>query len=119
MSERIAGPRFAALLAVLLVPLYLWLGLGNRDVWAPDEPRFALVAREMQQRGNYALPTINGEMYAHKPPLLFWLISLASMVTGRDAVIEWLAEDISTSGATTRTSPNREATCASAAMPGL
>jgi hypothetical protein len=41
------------------------------------------------------------------------------MLTGRDAVIEWLAEDISTSGATTRTSPNREATCAKAAMPGL
>ena len=40
-------------------------------------------------------------------------------VRGRDAVMEPLAEDISTSGATIRTSPNREATCAKAAMPGL
>ena len=40
-------------------------------------------------------------------------------VTGREAVMEWLAEDISTSGATIRTSPNREATCAKAAMRGL
>ena len=40
-------------------------------------------------------------------------------VTGREAVIEALAEDISTSGATTRTSPKRLATSASAAMPGL
>jgi len=40
-------------------------------------------------------------------------------VSGRDAVMEWLAEDISTSGATIRTSANCAATCAKAAMPGL
>lgn len=81
----IAGPRLWAVAALFLIPLYLWAGLGNRDLWAPDEPRFALVAREMQERRNYALPTINGEVYAHKPPLLFWSIGVASVLTGRDA----------------------------------
>jgi hypothetical protein len=38
---------------------------------------------------------------------------------GRDEVIEWPAEERSTSGATTRTSPKRVAMRASAAMPGL
>lgn len=85
MSAEIATPRWLALVVGLLLPLYLWAGLGNRDVWAPDEPRFALVAREMQMRGNHALPTVNGEPYAHKPPLLFWLINAASELTGRDA----------------------------------
>jgi hypothetical protein len=40
-------------------------------------------------------------------------------LSGREAVIEWLADDISTSGATILTSPNRDATCANAAIPGL
>src|SRR5690554_4755967 len=34
-------------------------------------------------------------------------------------VMAWLMADCSTSGATTRTCPNSEATCASALMPGL
>jgi hypothetical protein len=39
--------------------------------------------------------------------------------TGRDEVIEWPADERSTSGATTRTSPSRRATDANTAMPGL
>ena len=77
--------RWLALAALVILPLYLWAGLGNRDVWAPDEPRYALVAREMQERGNYALPTVNGEPYAHKPPLLFWLMTASSRLTGAGA----------------------------------
>ena len=38
---------------------------------------------------------------------------------GRDEVMAWLIEDCSTSGATTRTSPNCDATSARAASPGL
>jgi hypothetical protein len=39
--------------------------------------------------------------------------------SGREAVIEWPADDRSTSGATTRTFPNSDATAASTAIPGL
>ena len=38
---------------------------------------------------------------------------------GRDAVIAWPIDERSTSGATTRTLPNSEATAASTAIPGL
>lgn len=50
--------------------------LGNRDLWAPDEPRYAQVAREMLENKNFILPHLNGEVYPDKPPLLFWLIDL-------------------------------------------
>ena len=53
--------------------------LGNRDLWAPDEPRYAQVAREMLENKNFILPHLNGEVYPDKPPLLFWLIDLFSI----------------------------------------
>ncbi len=53
--------------------------LGNRDLWAPDEPRYAQVALEMLESKNFILPRLNGEIYPDKPPLLFWLIDLFSM----------------------------------------
>lgn len=53
--------------------------LGNRDLWAPDEPRYAQVALEMLESKNFILPHLNGEVYPDKPPLLFWLIDLFSM----------------------------------------
>ncbi len=39
-----------------------------------DETRYAAVAWEMWQRGDFLVPYLNGEPYHHKPPLLFWLI---------------------------------------------
>ena len=36
------------------------------------------------------MPHLNGEIYSQKPPLLFWLINLSSLVTGGE-VTEWSA----------------------------
>lgn len=73
-------PDLAALAALALV-LFL-PALGERALWNPDEARYAEVAREMRVSGEWALPHLNGEVYAQKPPLLFWAINLASLVTG-------------------------------------
>jgi 4-amino-4-deoxy-L-arabinose transferase-like glycosyltransferase len=71
-------------LAVILtiVGASVAVSLGARDVWAPDEPRYALVAREMIETGEFLIPHLNGEVYPDKPPLLFWSIALASQLTG-------------------------------------
>lgn len=58
------------------------VSLGSRDVWAPDEPRYALVAKEMLGSGHWLIPHLNGEPYPDKPPLMFWSIALAAAVTG-------------------------------------
>lgn len=75
------GARAGALLALLAAVLYL-PGLGRTDLWAPDEPNFAEVAREMIVDGHWALPHDNGEVFTDKPPLFFWLIALVSLVAG-------------------------------------
>jgi 4-amino-4-deoxy-L-arabinose transferase-like glycosyltransferase len=57
-------------------------GLGLRDPWPADEPRFALVAREMVQSGDWLIPHRAGEIYADKPPLFFWLVAVVYAITG-------------------------------------
>ena len=56
-------------------------GLGLRDPWAPDEPRFALVAKEMVSSGHWLLPTRGGELYPDKPPFFMWCIAVFYALT--------------------------------------
>ena len=47
-----------------------------------DETRYLAVAWEMRQTGEFLVPHLNGATYAHKPPLLFWLINAGWLLTG-------------------------------------
>jgi len=60
----------------------MFFNLGGWDLWNPDEPRYAEVAREMLIRGEYLVPHLNGEVYFDKPPLFFAVIALLSKLTG-------------------------------------
>lgn len=55
--------------------LLIGAGIGLRDPWPADEPRFVLVARQMIESGNWLFPQRGIELYSDKPPLLFWLIA--------------------------------------------
>lgn len=70
----------AVLLGVGL--LLLATGLGLRDPWPPDEPRFALIARDMVESGEWLFPRVGGDLYQDKPPLFFWLIAAGYALTG-------------------------------------
>jgi 4-amino-4-deoxy-L-arabinose transferase-like glycosyltransferase len=63
-------------LIILLGLLIFFPSLGLRDLWEPDEPRYAEVATEMRLLDDYLLLHLNGEIYAEKPPLFFWLSAL-------------------------------------------
>lgn len=57
-------------------------GVGLRDPWPADEPRFALVAHDMLLSGEWLIPQVGADIYADKPPLFFWLMALCMMITG-------------------------------------
>ncbi|HET7201952.1 MAG TPA: glycosyltransferase family 39 protein [Steroidobacteraceae bacterium] len=65
-----------------LALLMLGAGLGLRDPWPADEPRFALVARDMLRSGDWLIPRVGGDLYADKPPVFFWLMAAAMGLTG-------------------------------------
>lgn len=70
-------------LAVLLAAASILLlpGISLRSLWG-SEGRWAVIAREMMQTGNYFLPTINGQVYFDKPLLSYWAIIPFSWFTG-------------------------------------
>jgi 4-amino-4-deoxy-L-arabinose transferase-like glycosyltransferase len=81
-SRTLRIPRRDLLLLAAIGALLFLPALGRRDVWNPDEARYAEVAREMQERGSWAVPYLNGAVYAEKPPLMFWSIIAAGALTG-------------------------------------
>lgn len=56
--------------------------LGQARLWDRDEPRNAGCAAEMLARGDWVVPTFNGELRHQKPVLLYWLIMSAYSVFG-------------------------------------
>ena len=87
MSLRIAS--WPGLLAVWL--LVLLTALLTRTLVPVDETRYAAVAWEMWQRGDFLVPWLNGEPYSHKPPLFFWLVHAGWWLFG---VSEWVVRAI-------------------------
>jgi 4-amino-4-deoxy-L-arabinose transferase-like glycosyltransferase len=69
-----------AILIGFCITLY-FLNLGRWDLWSPDEPRYAQVAREMVNGGDWILMHYNGNTYADKPPLFFWLMAFSSYLS--------------------------------------
>ena len=62
--------------------LVIGAGLGLRDPWPADEPRFALVARQMIESGQWLFPMRGDELYPDKPPLFMWLQAATYVVVG-------------------------------------
>jgi len=73
------------LLLLLAGGSIFFFNLGERDLWEPDETRYAVVAREMREGGNWILPHLNGKIYAEKPPLFFWLVNLSTFLLGENS----------------------------------
>ena len=73
-GRRWAGTALAALGGAVLA-CYL-LAAGSSTLWDRDEPRFATATVEMVRSGQYLFPTFNGALRAHKPILIYWLMSL-------------------------------------------
>lgn len=67
------------LLAAFLV---LGAGIGLREPTPPDEPRFAMMAQDMVETGNWLVPHRGSEIYAEKPPVFMWLQASAYAVIG-------------------------------------
>lgn len=67
---------------LILATVALGAGLGLRDPSPPDEPRFALAAKQMVESGQWLLPQRGSELYAHKPPMFMWLQAAAYSLVG-------------------------------------
>lgn len=74
-------PRGTALLLALVTALLLFR-LGDAPLIGPDEPRYARVAVEMHRRGDWVVPTLQGQPWLEKPPLYYWTAGGAFALLG-------------------------------------
>jgi 4-amino-4-deoxy-L-arabinose transferase-like glycosyltransferase len=77
--EKTRAASWAVLLFLPALLLYPALGF---HLFEPDEGRYAEIPREMLARGDWIVPTLQGEPYMDKPPLLYWLVMLSYKVFG-------------------------------------
>jgi 4-amino-4-deoxy-L-arabinose transferase-like glycosyltransferase len=79
-SETVGWHRW---LLVCLGILVFGTNLGATRLWDVDEAIFSQAAAEMMQRGDLVTPYYNGQVFAHKPPLMYWCQIAAFHVFGQ------------------------------------
>ena len=63
--------------------LFIWFfALGLRDLISTDEGRYADIAMEMLQTGDWITPRLNGLLYFEKPPLQYWASAIGFSIFG-------------------------------------
>ncbi|MBJ2135021.1 glycosyltransferase family 39 protein [Paraglaciecola chathamensis] len=82
MNDRKRQQQFAGIVLLLTAAALILIGLGLRDPWPADEPRFAQIAKEMVESGQWLFPTRGGEYYPDKPPVFMWAIAFFYVLTG-------------------------------------
>ncbi|QQS32707.1 MAG: glycosyltransferase family 39 protein [Acidobacteriota bacterium] len=80
-------PNFVWYAFGIAVVIFYFFGLGV-PLLGPDEPRYAQVAREMWQTGDWITTTLGGFHWFEKPALLYWSQIAAFSIFG---VSEWAA----------------------------
>lgn len=80
MHQRRTDQR-ALLLLLATTAVLLMLGLGSRELWGA-ETRWANIALQMLQSGDYFDPYLKGGAYYDKPLLSYWLITTSAWLTG-------------------------------------
>ncbi|OOG76468.1 lipid-A-disaccharide synthase N-terminal domain-containing protein [Algoriphagus sp. A40] len=78
--DRIKSVRMTLLLA--FVGMALFLNLGAWSVTESSEARYAQIAKEMVQTGDWLHPQLMGIYHYHKPPMTYWLTALSYKVMG-------------------------------------
>ena len=70
-------------LFLLLIGLVVYVAfLGMREVWYPDEPDIAEVARAMFVSGDWVSPRRMGVIWVDYPPMIYWFGTISSHLFG-------------------------------------
>lgn len=99
-KQRVRGEKFLTkensvdkrylLYCVLMILACLFLfayHIGGYDLWAPDEPRYGEVSREMKINHNWVIPHLNNQIYYEKPPLYYMGTALFASAIGKMTVV--------------------------------
>ena len=73
---------------VMMLAALLFFCRLRTPLLEPEEGRYAEIPRQMLLQGDWLAPTLNGQPYLDKPPLLYWSVMAAYSVFG---IHDWAA----------------------------
>lgn len=79
-----AAHRWVVRVLLALAPIWL-IGILDRGLWTPDEPREADIAWRMSQQSDWTLPQLADTPFLEKPPLSYWMSAGAVRLLGESA----------------------------------
>jgi len=85
MTSNVDSPRQPWWLLALTLFTFLFL-LGSRSLYEPDEGRYAEIAREMIETGDWLVPHFWYVPHLDKPPLTYWAVAVSILAFGEN---EW------------------------------
>jgi len=74
--------RWLSLVLLVVLPGALLYPTRGFHLLEPDEGRYAQISKEMLRDGTWVVPTLQGEPYLDKPPLMYWLVALSFRAFG-------------------------------------
>ncbi len=80
-NDRFTG---RVILAAVIICLALIALMPVNMFWDQDEAYYARSAIEMSETGDWIVPRYNGEVFAHKPPFIYWMMALGMKVFGEN-----------------------------------
>src|SRR6201994_5171641 len=81
-----AAQRWTVRILLALAPIWL-LGILDRGLWTPDEPREADIAWRMSQQSDRTLPQLAGSPFLEKPPLSYWMSAAGLRLFGETSAL--------------------------------
>ena len=74
--------RLTCIAAVVFAAIVVAVPAGRVPVFPSNEARYMVLARDIVERGHWAIPDLRGEPYLNKPQLFFWAVAAASLPGG-------------------------------------
>lgn len=72
----------AIFVALAMLAVTILAATARRSLLAGDETRYGTIIHEMAESRSFAVLTLNGVPYSHKPPLHFWTIYVLTRIFG-------------------------------------
>jgi dolichol-phosphate mannosyltransferase len=82
------GNALLPFLIVMFLAIPLFFSRLGTPLLEPEEARYAEIPRQMLAEGQWLVPTLHGQPYLDKPPLLYWLVMASYSLFG---VHDWAA----------------------------
>ncbi len=74
--------RLLSLVLLIVLPALLLYPTRSFLLLEPDEGRYAQISREMYDHDEWIVPTLQGQPYLDKPPLLYWMVRISYSLFG-------------------------------------